>query len=198
MLLNSFVQRAIDKAPVSGMAYAHLEWALDPLWINPLFEQHAHKQYTRILLLSDLVDLMAQVVCRSQPSIRQAYHPQPLPTSLTAVYDKLAHLELPIIQALVRETAKRFQTVCDQFQPTRRTRFPGYQTRILDGNVLQATPHRSKVLCGIRAWALTGLSVTVLYPDSNLAVDWFPTTNAYAQERSLLPAILQSVQERQV
>jgi hypothetical protein len=167
MLLSAFVQRAMDPAPLAVMAYASLEKALDPHLLNDLFEQQAEKQYTRILLLSDLVDLMAQVVCRSQPSLRQAYLQQPLDASLSAVYAKLAGLEPPIAQRLVRDTADRLGGVLDLFQPKVASWFRGYQVRILDGNVLKNTPHRLKVLRSTRASALAGVSVTVLDPERN-------------------------------
>jgi hypothetical protein len=77
LLWNAFVQRAMNPAPLAVMAYASLEKALDPDLLNDLFDPQADRPSTRILLLSDLVDLMAQVVWRTQPSLRQAYLQQP-------------------------------------------------------------------------------------------------------------------------
>lgn len=198
MILSSLVQRAIGQAPVAMMAYAALEQALDPTLIDALFQEHAQSQYTRTLLLSDLVRIMADVVCRSQPSVRQAYLAEPPDATLTAVYDKLAGVEPHIAQQLVRQTAQRLRTVIDQLQPKREVWFAGHEVRILDGNILKASHHRLKVLRTTRASALAGLSITVLDPERGLAVDWFAHENAHAQERTLLPEVVETVQPGQV
>ena len=198
MVLSKFIDRAIGQAPVAVMAYAALEYALDRDLINRVFTEQAREQYTRELLLSEMVDLMAAVVCRSQPSVRQAYAAEPPGATLTAVYDKLARIEPHVTREVVRQTAERMRGVIDQLRPNRDRWFTAYETRVLDGNVLKASHHRLKVLRGTRASALAGLSVTVLDPDRMLALDWFPSENGHDQERSLLPAILETVQPGEV
>ena len=64
MILSQLVERAIGQAPVAVMAYAALERALEPAAVDELFRQHAQTQYTRKLLLSDLVGIMAETMCR--------------------------------------------------------------------------------------------------------------------------------------
>jgi hypothetical protein len=198
MILSSLVERAIGQAPLAVMAYAALEHALEPTAIDELFQQHAQTQYTRKLLLSDLVSLMADVVCRSQPSVRQAYTANPPDASLTAVYAKLTRVEPHLARQLVLHTAHRLRVVIDQLRPTRDAWFPGHEVRILDGNILKGSHHRLQVLRPTRASALAGVSITVLDPERGLAVDWFGHENGHAQERSLLPEVLETVQPGQV
>ena len=198
MILSQLVERAIGQAPVAVMAYAALERALEPAAVDELFRQHAQTQYTRKLLLSDLVGIMADVVCRSQPSVRQAYIADPPDASLAAVYAKLAGVEPHLARQLVLRTGQRLRAVIDQLRPTRDVWFAGYEVRILDGNILKGSHHRLGVLRGTRASALAGLSITVFDPERGLAVDWFAHENGHAQERALLPQVLETVQPDQV
>ena len=197
-MLSALVDRAIGRAPIGVMAYAALDRALDPALVDALFDEHARAQYTRTLLLSDLVGVMAAVVCRAQPSVRQAYAADPPAASLAAVYAKLAGVEPGVARELVRDTGARLKGVIDGLRPAPDPWFPGHTVRILDGNVLKASHHRLAVLRGTRASALAGLSVTVLDPDRGLAVDWFPAENGHAQERSLLPGVVATVEPGQV
>ena len=70
---------------------------------------------------------------------------------------------------------------------------PGYQIRIADGNHLGATEHRLAPLQAIRSGPLPGQSIAVLDPEQMLVSDVFPCEDAHAQERSLLPAMLETV-----
>lgn len=70
--------------------------------------------------------------------------------------------------------------------------------KILDGNALRGSEHRLKALRGLSAAALPGKSVVVFEPARNLMVDVFPCEDGHAQERSLLPAIVETVQAGEV
>ncbi len=71
---------------------------------------------------------------------------------------------------------------------------PGYTVKILDGNALAGTDHRLQESRHTSAALLPGKSLVVLDPALMLAVDVFPCEDGHAQERSLLPAVLQTVQ----
>lgn len=75
---------------------------------------------------------------------------------------------------------------------------PGYVVRIADGNHLGATEHRIKVLQSNLSGALPGQSIAVLDPQQMLVVDIFLNEDGHAQESSLLPSILETVQAQQV
>src|SRR5205823_7094795 len=105
--------RFVAKAPLSVMARALLERALQPEPLDQLFAQLATVQYTRELLFSSVVDLLSRVALRAFPSVRQAYRddPQRWGVSLAAVYQKLNHLEPQLGPALVRHSAAQMQAV---------------------------------------------------------------------------------------
>jgi hypothetical protein len=57
--------------------------------LDALFAEHADSQYTRDLLFSSVVDLMAVVVCQIQPTVHAACPAvaETLPVSITSVYN---------------------------------------------------------------------------------------------------------------
>ena len=114
--------------------------------------------------------------------------------SKSAVYDKLNRLEPNVSKALVKSTAIDLATIIHQLGGARPDLLPGYRVKILDGNSLGATEHRLKVLRNNSSGALPGKSLVVLDQAVGLATDIFPCENGHAQERSLLPELLETVE----
>src|SRR5262249_57224069 len=59
MVFGPIIERFIQDAPMPLMFRALLERALDPAELDAMFEATATKQYTRELLFSAIVDLLA-------------------------------------------------------------------------------------------------------------------------------------------
>jgi hypothetical protein len=198
MLFGILFERFATKSPVTVMVRGLLERVLatDPL--ERLFTATAQRQYTRELLFSSTVDLMAAVVCRIQPSVHAAYQDDQgkLGVSVRALYDKLAHLEPGLSEELVRHTALQLKPLLRQLQATRPPLLPGYTCKILDGNHLGASQRRLKELRNVAAGALPGQTLVVLEPEYQLATAVFCCEDGHAQERSLLPRVLEQVQAK--
>jgi hypothetical protein len=77
---------------------------------------------------------------------------------------------------------------------TRPSPLPGLQVKILDGNHLAGTEHRLKEARSLHSQPLPGQALVVLDSQRMLMVDVFPCEDAYAQERSLLDAVLATVE----
>lgn len=195
MLLDPIFERFADASPVSVMLRATLEQGLAPEPLDQLFAATARQQYTRELLFSTLVDLMGTVVCRIRPSLHAAYQarPQPLPVSLKALYAKLERLEPGLSAALVRHTAAQWGPLIAEVGGEVPALLPGYRVRILDGNHLAGTQHRLKELRTTAAGALPGQALVVLDPARMLITDLFPCEDGHAQERTILPEVLDAV-----
>jgi IS4 transposase len=187
-----------DTIPV--MAQALMENALNPRFLDQLFEDVAERQYTREILFSSIVELMSVVVCGIRPSINAAYakNAVPINTSLTALYRKIERLETPIGSAMVRATAERITSVITAMGSGLPPFLAGYRTRILDGNHLAKTEHRIKELRTMRAGALPGHALVVFDPELMLAIDVVLCEDGHAQERSLLDQILETVAAKDV
>src|SRR4051795_5826279 len=215
MLFEPLFERFACGTPLSVMTRALLENALQPDPLDELFERLAVKQYTRELLFSTVVETMALVACRIYKSPRAVYteHPDWFPVTLKCVYEKLQGIELPVIRQMVRNNAGRSQgielPVMRQMVRNNAGRsqgiieelggqvpalLPGYRAKILDGNALAGTDHRLKELRQTTAAALPGKSLVVLDPALGLAIDVIPCEDGHAQERSLIPDVLETVE----
>ena len=158
----------------------------------------ADRQYTRELLFSSVFEQMNLVVCRIQPSIHAAYqeHKAEIPTSITAVYNKLNGIDTVTSRALVGATAEQMGEAVRAMNGTRTPWLPGYRVKVLDGNCIEATEHRLKPLRGIASGALPGKSLVIYEPELEMATEVFPCEDGHAQERSLLGEVLATVVAR--
>jgi IS4 transposase len=197
MLLAPLFNRFVSESPLTVMAQALLEHALQAEPIDELFERTAQVQYTDKLLFSTVVDTLSLVVCGFYKSPRKVYISQPkqFPVTLKSVYEKLHGVELPVMRELVRDNARRLTEVVHALDGALPELLPGFTVKILDGNCLAATQHRLKELRTIAAGPLPGKTLVVLDPQLGLVTDVFPCEDGHAQERALLGPVLDSVQE---
>jgi len=198
MLFGNIFDRFATNTPVTVMLRGVLERALAPEALDQLFAQTAEAQYTRELLFSTTVELVATVACRIQPSLHAAYQEQKtqVGVSVKALYDKLARTEPALGEELVRHTAAQLKPVLRQLGATQPPLVSGYHTKILDGNHLGASERRLQELRDVSAGPLPGQTLVVLEPEYQLATDVFCCEDGHAQERSLLPRVLERVQAK--
>jgi hypothetical protein len=192
MILSEVFERFVDESPVTVMARVALENALPPAALDALFEDVAERQYTRQLLFSDVVGLMAMVVCKVRPSINSAYkkYAESLGVTRKALYDKINGMEPALGAALVRHAAAAMAPVVEAMGGRREPWLPGYRVRVLDGNHLPGTEHRLKPLRTERAGALPGQALVVFDPEPMLVIDAIPCEDGHAQERSMTEQVL--------
>ena len=75
-------------APVSVMARVVLERAIEPAWVDEVFEAHRQRQYPREVLFSTVVELVLLVSLGLRPSLHAAARKaENLPVSLAALYE---------------------------------------------------------------------------------------------------------------
>ncbi len=196
MWFSPIFDRFVEKSPVTVIVRALMEVVLAEPKLDELFEQAAQTGYTKELLFSSLVKMMTQVVCSVRQSIGSVYKAmsEEIGVSKTAVYGKLNRLEPNVSKALVKSTATELATIIHQLEVEGPELLPGYRVKILDGNGLGATEHRLSVLLNTRAGPLPGKSLVVLDQALGLATDIFPCEDGHAQERSLLPEVLETVE----
>jgi hypothetical protein len=197
----------LTKAPCCVLAHAALEGIFEPSLLDRLFDRAAEAQYTRHLLFSQAVALMADVACRTQPSLyaawRKAHDDGLVPVSATAVYDKLSRTEPAVCCELVRHCAARCSAVMALLLPggsssDREPLLEGYDLRIIDGNHLAGTQKRLAVLRDLGGAALPGQSVCLLDPQRRLISDVAVCEDAHAQESTLLEPLLRAVKKGEV
>ena len=141
MVLDAVFDRFVRGSPLSVMVRGIIEHALPTSDLDALFEQTAEQQYTKELLFSSLVDLMALVVCGVQPHIQAAFRDraEQLPVTLKSVYEKRQRVEPRVSAELVRFTAARCGALIDGLGGGRQDWLPGYRVKVVDGNRLGAS-----------------------------------------------------------
>jgi IS4 transposase len=195
-MFTEVMDRFVEQSPVSVMFRGTLENAVTPELLDQVFASTARRQRPSELLFSSVVDLLGLVVTRGRRSVNEAYRAkkEQLTVSVTAVYDKLQGVETEVSRQMVRQTASRMARVADRLGANRQPLLPGYRVKIIDGNHLAATEHRIRELRTIGSGPLPGQALVVLEPDRMLMTDVFPCEDGHAQERSLLPQVLPTVQ----
>lgn len=195
MVLSPVLDPFVQHNPFAVSARIALDHALSSAFLNDLFEQHAKVQYCRTLTFATLVELMSAVVFRQARSVREAYQRslKDAGVSLTALYSKVAGVELQTMRALVHQTAARLRPVLAALAPATPW-VEGFCVKILDGNSLAGSEHRLAPLRDTNAATLPGMSLVIYEPEWRLITDVFPSEDAYTQERTLLPAVLETVQ----
>ena len=199
MTLSAVIARFEEQAPLTVMARLTIQRALDPAWLDALFESERQRQYKRELLFSAVVDVMAEVALGLKPSVYAAARARPkLPVSITALYDKINHTDPELVRALVRGSAERFTPVLEPLRQGRAPWVRGYEVRIVDGNHFPATDKRLAAVRDFRGAVLPGHALVVFDPDRDLVVDLMPCEDAHTQERAIVLPLFEQARPGQL
>jgi IS4 transposase len=197
MLPTAILDRFVERCPAAVMVRATLEKLLRPDRLDQIFEDARQRQYSRQLLFSQVVAVMASVVTRTQASVHSTYLAMRdrLGVSPAALYEKLNRTEPEVASVMVRRTAADAAGVIDAMPSAKRVILPGLEVFYLDGNHLAATEHRLAGLRTTREGPLPGQSLALLDAQRELIVDLVPCEDGHAQERALLPELLGRLRE---
>ena len=192
MLSTAVLDRFVERCPAAVMVRASLERLLQPERLDQIFEEARQRQYSKQLLFSQVVAVMAAVATRTRTSVHAAYQSMKdqLGVSAAAVYEKLNHIEPETCSVLIRKTAADAAQVIDAMPSAKKEILPGLEVFYLDGNHLAATEHRVAELRVTREGPLPGQSLALLDAQRELFVELTPCEDGHAQERSLLPQLL--------
>jgi len=190
LISNEVLGRFAKQSPITVMARLGMQRALDPNWIDEMFERQSQSQYTRELLFSTAVEVMSLVVTGLRPSVHAEAKSLDLPVTVQALYDKLKHAEPQVIRGLVSGSAERLAPVVHELARKQRPTVPGFRLRIVDGNHLPGSEKRLRELREVRGAALPGQSLVVYDPDVGLALDVLPCEDAHTQERMLMKELM--------
>ena len=195
MLPGGVLDKFIERCPAAVMVRATVERLLRPERLDEIFEAHRSRQYEREIVCSELVALMVGVATRTHQSVHASYLAarKTLGVSAAAVYGKLQCFEPRVTAALVRDTAIDMAEVIAALPQGRRQVLPGREVFYLDGNHLAATEHRLKVLRTTREGPLPGQTLALLDAQTELVMELVPCECGHAQERSLLPELLERI-----
>jgi hypothetical protein len=200
MVVSAILKRFMEQSPIPVMARSLLERVLTQAKLNNCFKKGAKRQYTRDLLFSSIFELMSLVVMKSYPSVNAAYQAEKanIGVSIASVYNKLNCLEEKVLATLVRDTSQELSELIGEMDGACAPLLPGYRVKMLDGNCLASTQRRLTVLRNKSAGPLPGKSLVIYDPSLEMAIDMIPCEDGHAQERSLLPQVLERVKAKDV
>lgn len=200
MILSEIAQQFLRQSPFAFLSRATFEHEWTDDFLNDVFEETSVNQYTRELLFSAAVDVLAAVVLRGARSVRASYIEQrrreQLGVTLASVYNKLNGIEPSTAAALVRRSASRSETLIGKMKAAKPPLLPGFRVKVLDGNYIAATEHRLGVLREVKEAPMPGMALVLLDPSLDLAIDIFPCENGHEQERALIDSVLSHVEEK--
>lgn len=191
MVMDAIVEHFVKQTPITVTARVALQRALDPTWVDAVFEKHRQYQYQGELLFSTAVELMSVVAVGMCPSLHAAFQAAPgIPVSVRALYDKIKWTDLKLVRKLVRGSAERLSPVVEAMRGAPSPTLKGYRVRIIDGNHLPASEKWLKPLRAFRGAALPGQSLVVYNPATEIVTDLVPCEEGHANERSLMGPLL--------
>jgi len=200
MFMQEMVNRFERQTPMAVMVRASLENALSAERLDAMFARHSQPRANRELMFSSVAEIMGLVAARIYPSPHAAFQARAdeVGVRVKALYDKLQRINPIISRELVTETAGRMSRVVQCTGGTLPKLLPGYRVKILDGNHLRRTQRRIGELRELNVAPLPGHALVVLDPEMRLAIDVFPCEDGHAQERSVLPQVLETIQQNDV
>ncbi|MDP2644126.1 MAG: IS4 family transposase [Desulfobacterales bacterium] len=195
MKSSPVLKRFFEKSPIPVIARGMIERLLNPAQLDKWFDKISKSQYTRELLFSTIFDIMSHVVLGSRKSVNAAYmaSKEDISVSITSVYNKLNCIEKNTSAELVRYAAREAKPIIEALGP-QEPLIAGFRIKILDGNCIEAVEHRLKELRFVSSGALPGKSLVVFDPVLRMPIDVFPCEDGHAQERSLLSAVIPTVE----
>lgn len=197
-MFGPVLQKFSEKSPVTVMVQGLLERLLHAEKIDAWFKNISGVQYTKKILFSSLISIMLDVVCRVRNNVYSAYVHSNIDSSRQAVYYKLQNIELKTSQELVRYIASESELIIRGMKATQAPLLAGFRIKYLDGNCIEASEKRLKVLRNTKAGALPGKSLVVFEQELGIISDVFPCEDGHAQERSLLSSVLETIKENEV
>ncbi len=198
MIYGKILERFVERSPASVMVRGTLENVVTPDLLDRVFKETAQRQHCGELLFSSVVDLLGLVATGVRKSVNDAYQAEKeqFTVSVISVYAKLQKVETEVTRQMIVQTARQLAEVVRRLNPPQQPLLRGYRTKIIDGNHLPATEHRIGELRKTRSGPLPGQTLVVLEPDLMLATEVFPCEDGHAQERSLLPQALETVEPK--
>jgi hypothetical protein len=195
LVLSDALLRFMERTPVTVMSRAVIENSLSAEFIDRIFENSARRQYPRELMFSSVVELLSRVVFREQQSVHASYLWSADPsTSVASVYNKLNATETCVSEELVRQPANRMELLIQQCR-LREEPIPGLHLRFIDGNYLAKTHHRIFKLRGLAVATLPGQTQVIYEYGTGLVRQICCSEDAHQQERSIVPALYDSIRK---
>jgi len=195
-MFDAIVERFAQKAPVATLFRATFARVYSAEKLDQIFREHKRRQVEGELLFSTVVELLAPVIYKAQPSLNASYqeHKDHVGVSKAAVYDKLQGVEPQVSAALVQGSVEELAALQRQAQVLAQGPLPGYHVFVIDGKRIDGTEHRLAETRVLKSSPLPGTVLALYDTQLELFVGSACDADAYACERKAVEPLLEGLQ----
>lgn len=196
-MIRSIFERFATKAPVALLFRGLFARVFSSQRLNTIFKENRFWQVDSPLLFSTLVDVVGSVVVGAKPTVHAAYvnRKAEVGVSKQALYDKLAGVEVPVCEAMVRECTAELSGLLRAAKIEKADLIEGFHAFVIDGKRLAGTEHRLDVSRYIKSTPLPGSVVAILDTRVDLFVHAIFDPDAYANERKMLAPYMDKLEK---
>lgn len=194
-------EELVTSMPLAEATLSLLRRISDESVLSNLFEVHRGRGYEREvsfpLLVQMIGDALLQHGGRGYRVFSRAKEEGTLETSLTAVYGKLARLNIGLSMAFLCELSDSLREIFPKGgrrKPPKSLR--GVETVIVDGKAIKRVAKRLKALRGIAGGMLGGRTLVAMHYATGMAVAMHADPDGDANDTKFVPLLLPEVRKR--
>jgi hypothetical protein len=186
--LNAEVARRL---PLAESTLRLLDYAMDETFVAGVFERHRGRCFERELRFPVFVSLMSDAILGHQGSAHQTFqlaqHEGNLPTTVRAVYDRLATIPCQLSVGFFNETAARLDAVGVCARDSLPASLKDYRPLAFDGKKLKYVLKRLQPLRGLKGNVYGGKLLVVQDMATGRAMAVEATPDGEAADNPLVP-----------
>jgi Transposase DDE domain len=191
-----FSAAVMTKLPLADSVWRLLHYTMDDGWLEDLWTRNRGRCYENELKFSTLAHLITDALLEHEGSGLQAFERAEeagtLPVSITASYDKLGNLPVPVSEALLEEGTRRMDAVLPETPAVDPLPdcWADFEVFGADGKAIKHVKRLLKPLRGLRAGILGARASVGLNLRTGLAVAMVGHLDGEAGEAALTEALV--------
>jgi hypothetical protein len=191
-----FSAAVMTKLPLADSVWRLLHYTMDDGWLEDLWTRNRGRCYENELKFSTLAHLITDALLEHEGSGLQAFERAEeagtLPVSITASYDKLGNLPVPVSETLLEEGTRRMDAVLPETPAVDPLPdcWADFEVFGADGKAVKHVKRLLKPLRGLRAGILGARASVGLNLRTGLAVAMVGHLDGEAGEAALTEALL--------
>jgi hypothetical protein len=193
---SPFTREALARLPLAEAVLSLWSYALQPDFLEGLFERHRGRSYTDTLTFPTFVELLADALVRhrgsGRASFRRAGEQGTLPTTPEAVYGKLRRVPLRLSLGFLEDVTARLGTVLPagaRAQPLPAC-LDGLTVVIADGKTIKRVARRLLPARGAAGKVYGGKLLVAYLPATGLVTALVADRDGETNEAKLVPDLL--------
>lgn len=200
MWRGKYIEPFVHRLAFTVMTQGALERLLAPERLDQLLCDKEGGPYERHWLFSQIVDVVAKVVSRTDTSLRSSVRSldEVLTESDEDIYQRLGSVESDFCRKLVQDGFEQARATLQELGVSLKSWPDGYRVKVIDGSAMQKSKRRKKESTTHWDDPLPGRMLVVWDQAARLVSDIVLCESGQAQERPLLAQVLETVERGQL